>query len=183
MVFNVCSLQLIFFQMEFWEDLMLKWGVNGWFERGRAVVVAGRFWNDVCLEISSYRMCIYIYMVYAIEKNMTSISILMLPTSLFDPIHVKNHSDLWQNFITFLCIIQWIHRYWQKTSVGSVEFSITVELPESMSTVRFSYIFLIMSNLANAKITIPFTPSGTIRSMCQLLSSKLCLLSHHLVKA
>ena len=45
-------------------------------------------------------------MVYAIEKNMTSISILMLLTSLFDPIHVKNHPDLWQNFITFLCIIQ-----------------------------------------------------------------------------
>ena len=45
--------------MEFWEDLMLKWGVNVWLERGRAVVVAGMFFNYVCLEISSY--CMYIY--------------------------------------------------------------------------------------------------------------------------
>ena len=162
MVFNVCSLQLIFFQMEFWEDLMLKWGVNVWLERGRAVVVAGRFFNYVCLEISSYCMyiymcvyiCIYVYMCVCYRKIwLLYISILMLPTSLFDPIHVS-----------FFALI-------------------TVELPQSMSTVRFSRISLIMSNLANTKITIPFTPSGTIRSMCQLLSSKLCLLSHHLVKA
>ena len=64
--------------MEFWEDLMLKWGVNVWLERGRAVVVAGRFFNYVCLEISSYcmyiYMCVYMYIyVCMLSKNMTSI--------------------------------------------------------------------------------------------------------------
>jgi hypothetical protein len=55
-------------------------------------------------------------MVYAIEKNMTSISILMLPTSLFDPIHVR-----------FFRLI-------------------TVELTQSMSTVEYHEVLVHLSH-------------------------------------
>ena len=67
----------------------------------------------------SVLVCIYIYMcvcVCMLSKNMTSISILMLPTSLFDPIHVR-----------FFRLI-------------------TVELPQSMSTVEYHEVLVHLSH-------------------------------------
>ena len=75
--------------------------------------VSGNILNDLPPAVMRCPF-LYIYMCM-LSKNMTSISILMLPTSLFDPIHVR-----------FFRLI-------------------TVELPQSMSTVEYHEVLVHLS--------------------------------------